>query len=238
MYIAGQTPAALRQRSTKAFDGTRPQNAGAVVYEPFAIEKQLTYVNPDNHAAYALDQGGLYDFGDEQTVRVLEVRALAALGNISIIVTDREDLQTMSLTVGGSTPAIDLVTAGVEPGDKVTVTVDAAGTEEVFTVKEVVDATTMVLEEIHPSYALVAPDAFSIVGPKNVVRYSHTLAGADTLDIDPVTTHDVPLGTPAASHLEFTAPVIVTPSQVLKVTTAGSNALGWVDVYVVKGDWF
>ena len=238
MITVGQTPISLRQLSAAAFAGERPQNLGADVYSPVPIEGQFTYADIADHTKTALAQGGLFDFGDSQAVRILEIRALAALGNISIIVTDREDLQTMTLTVGGSTPTIDLVALGVSPGDSITVYVDAAGTTEIFKVKRVIDATHLVTEEIHPGYALVAPDVFTIAAPGGVARYTHTMATTNTLDIDPITTHDVPLGTPATSFLGFTLPLIVTPSQVLMVSTVSAAATGWIDVYAVKADFY
>lgn len=233
MYEAGPTPTALRQLCAVAYAGMRPQDASAIVYEPFAVEKILTYVDPNDHANSALAAAGMYDFGN-QAVRVLEIRALAALGNISAVITDRKDVQTMDLTVGGTTPAIDLSALGVVPGDKVIVVVDAAGTSEEYTVKEVVSATRLITEEIATTYALIAPDTFTI-SRGTTILYTHTLGGVDTLDIDPITTHNVSVGTPAANRLYFsTWPLVVLPSQVLLVSTAVGNAAGWLDVYVVK----
>ena len=145
---------------------------------------------------------------------------------ISVILTDRKDLQTWDLTVGGSTPAIDLGALGVTPGDTVTVYVDAAGTTETYTVAEVASATRLILNEVTNTFNLVTPDVFTITDKSGNVLYTHTLAGSDTLDLDTITVHDVPIGTPAVSRRDFTDSLEVLPSQVLKVSTAAGNALG------------
>ena len=46
------------------------------------------------------------------------------------------------------------------------------------------------------------------------------------------TLHDITIGTPAAGRTVFAEPLIILPSQVLKISTASA---GWVDVYAVKG---
>lgn len=139
-YIAGSTPAALRQRCAVAFAGLNPQNALGVTFEPVNINKLLTYVNPNDPTEFALAQGGKFDFGNDQVVRILEIRALTALGNISVVIGDRGD-----------------------------------------------------------------------------------------------TTHDISVGTPTASRLVFVEPLIVVPTQIIKVSTVAGNANGWLDVYIVKG---
>lgn len=234
---AGQTPIALRQRSAAAFSGENPEKYGipSIIFEPFYVIDIATYVDPDVQTDSALSQGGLYDFG-EQHVRVLSIHALTASGNISVIVTDRQDIQTMDLTVGGSTPAIDLGALGVVPGDIVSVGYPMT---ETYTVTAVNTATQLETAEIVTSKNLVVGDVFSITSANgSTIRYTHTLAGVDTLDAEVITIHDVPVGTPTASRLVFDTPLIVLASQVLKVTTASAQATGWLDVYVVKGDWF
>ncbi len=236
MFTPGQTPAALRQRSGAAFAGEKPLNATAVVFEPFAVAKILTYVNPADQTESALTQAGLYDFGDAAAVRILEVRALTAMGNISAIVTDRRDVQTMDLAVGGATPAINLAALGVDAGCTIEI-VSPAGTEN-YIVAQVNSATQLETEENISARALVAADSFTITSRRGVVLYTHTLAGVDTLDVDFITVHDTPVGTPATSLLQFAAPLIVLPHQVLKVSTAGAHATGRVDVYAVKADFY
>lgn len=234
MYAAGFTPMALRQQSDVAFAGVRPEDSNAVLFEPFAVDGVMLYVDPNDKTQDDLAQGGLYDLG-EQPLRILEIRGLTALGDISAEVGDRKDLSSMKLTVGGGTPAIDLVTAGVIAGDIVTVYDDSAGITETYTVVEVVEATKMQVDRVISPRALIAPDVFEIKGRDGTVRYTHTLAGPDTLDIDPRSAHTVPVGTPATSRLVFTPPVVVLPSQVLLVSTAAGSTGGWIDVYVVKG---
>ena len=99
-------------------------------------------------------------------------------------------------------------------------------------------STALTTEEIISPQALVVGDIFTITDAKGTTtRYTHTLAGVDTLDITLGTTYDVPVGTPITSRLIFIAPLIVLPSQVLKVSTVSSNAAGWIDVYVVKAEY-
>lgn len=236
MYTAGKSPTSLRQISTAAFSGKVPQSSGGVVFEPFAINGIMTYANPDDHAEVALAQGGLFDFSSAQTVRINEIRAAAALGNISVIVGDRLDLQTMGLTVGGATPAIDLVALGVVRGDKVVIS--AVGTET-YTVVQVNSAAELQTEEFIIDRALVAGDSFSITNyDGTVVRYSHTLVGTDTLDAEASTLHDVPVGTPAPSRVGFANNhLTILSSQVIRVTTASADPGGWLDIYVVKAGW-
>ncbi len=237
MYIVGQTPAALRQISAAAFAGITPQNATPVVFTPYVIDHLLTYTNPNDRQEDALAQGGLFDFGDAQAARVLEIRALTALGNISAIVADRQDQKTVTLTIGGAAPAINLVALGVVAGDIVTVI--SSGVTETYTVVQVDSALILQTEEIVSDRALVATDIFTITDAKGTtVRYTHTFAGVETLDINVATTHDTPVGTPIASRLIFIAPLTVAPHQVLKVSTVGASALGWVDVYAVKADFY
>jgi len=234
--MVGKTPAGLRQKSASAFGGFIPKNAAGVIFEPFVSNGMLTYVNPNNQVETALAQGGLFYFGSEQTVKVHEIRALAALGNISAVVGDLQDIKSAKFTVGGATPAIDLTALAVIPKDKVIVTSPAG--VETYTVKTVISATELELEEIVTDRALAVGDVFTITSADGVTtRYTHTLAGVDTLDVDTSTIHDVPVGTPAASRIVFFPPVILLPTQVLKVSTAAANAAGWLDIYVVKGDW-
>lgn len=236
MYIVGQTPVALRQNCGVALAGLKPQDSTSVpiVYEPFYMEPLLTYVDPDDHTLSALAQGGLYDFG-AQVVRVLGIYALAAMGNISTILADRIDVRTAGLVVGGATPAIDLVALGVVAGDKIIVT--SGSITETYTVSAVNSATQVETVELITDRDLVAADVFTITSG-GATLYTHTLAGVDTLDIDILTTHDVPIGTPAASRLVFDGALIVLPHQVLKVSTVSGSALGWLDVYAVKGDFY
>ncbi len=93
MIQLGDTPVAIRQATTVAFAGLNPENAGGVTFEPFVDPDTgvVQYVNPTDHTEKALAQGGLYDFVN-QTVRVKEIRALTACGNISVIVGDRGDV--------------------------------------------------------------------------------------------------------------------------------------------------
>jgi len=234
MFIAGLTPAALRQQVvTTPFGGALPKDSDGVLYEPFPVSGHLLYVAPSDHSKETLVAGGLFDFGSEQAVRVAEVRALAALGNISAIVADRDDVMSMDLAVGGATPAIDLVAANVEAGD--IVTVDIGGTIiETYAVEAVLSTTEMRVSSLVAERSLVAGDSFSIVGRNGTTRYTHALTGTDTLDITVLTTHDVPVGTPAASRLVFLPSVVVLPSQVIKISTVSGHADGWVDLYVVK----
>jgi len=234
MFIAGFEVAALRQKSAVAFSGEIPKDSAGILYEPFVIDQLLTYVDSDDHTKSALAAGGLYDLGNEQALKVLEIRALTALGNISAIVGDRADAQSMKLTVGGGTPAINLTTLGVVAGDIVTVISGGGPLTETYTVVKVLSTTEMQVDGLVATRSLAAPDVFSIVGRDGTVRYTHTMAATNTLDIDPLTTHDTPVGTPAASILQFVPPLIVLPTQVLKVSTAGSHADGWLDIYVVK----
>ena len=141
---AGQTTIGIRQTSTAAFDGSAPEGPASKAYVAVAngTTKIIQYVDPDNRDLIALDQGGLYDFGNDQTVLLKEVRAASANGNITVVIGDRGD-----------------------------------------------------------------------------------------------TDHDVTIGTAAAAHREFND-VAILPSQVLKVSTASAAAGGYIEVYVVKGDWF
>lgn len=52
------------------------------------------------------------------------------------------------------------------------------------------------------------------------------------------TAHDVVIGTADAGRRTFSDDLLVLPSQVLKVTTASGVAAGFIDVYIVKADWF
>lgn len=236
MYIAGLTPTPIRQKSTAAFAGVTPQNDTPTVFEPYVVDGVVTYVDPNDHADDALAQGGLYDFGSTPT-KIYEIRSLTACGNISVVIGDKADQKTVTLTVGGSTPAIDLTALGVVAGDVITVTVTGSSLTETYTVESVVSATVVKTVEMVTDRDLVATDVFAITSADGgTSRYSHTLAGADTLDLDVATTHDTPIGTPATSRLTFENPPVVTPNQVLKVSTVSSNAAGWLDVYAVKGD--
>lgn len=232
-YVAGSIPVILRQISANQFTGVRPQNTIAVIFEPRVINKLFTYVNPNDITKTALAQGGLFDFGDDQNVRILEIRALSSLGNISVIVGDRIDSKTMTLTIGGGTPVINLVTLGVVAGDIVTVV--SATVTEVYTVAQVNSTLVLETNELITPRALVAADSFSITNAGGLVKYAHTLAGGNTLNVTPSTTHNTAIGTPTASRLIFTEPLIIAPTQVLKIITAAGSAAGWLDVYTVKG---
>ena len=235
MYIVGQTPTPLRQESTVAFAGLKPQDATPIPFEPFAVGGTIVYVNPNDHTAAALAQGGLYDFGSI-SARVLEIRALTALGDISAAVIDKADLKTVDFTVGGSTPAIDFAALGVARGDIITITSGAATPlTEVYTVDEVVSATVLKTNEMVSDRDLIATDVITITSG-GTSKYAHTLVSTDTLDLDVVIVHTTPVGTPATSRLVFSDVLIIAPSQVLAVTTAGNHATGWLDVYAVKGD--
>lgn len=237
MYIAGLIPTPLRQKSAVAFAGLKPQDATPTVFEPFIADGVITYVDPNDHTTSALVQGGMYDFGRTPT-KILEIRALTALGNISAIITDKEDLRTVDFTVGGATPAIDFAALGVAQGDVITVTSGAATPlTEVYTVDKVVSATVLKTVELVTDRDLIALDAITITSKGgSVSRYTHTLVSADTLDLDTATTHNTPIGTPATSRLVFDVPPVLTPAQVLLVSTVSNNAAGWLDVYAVKGD--
>lgn len=236
MYIAGLIPAPVRQVSAVAFAGLKPQDATPTVFESFAVDGVITYVDPNDHAVSALTQGGMYDFGATPT-KILEIRALTALGNISAIIADKSDLKTVDFTVGGATPAIDFGALGVVAGDKITVTSGAATPlTEVYTVASVVSATVVKTTEMVTDRDLIALDVITIASAGGTSKYTHTLAGANTLDLDVATTHNTPIGTPATSRLVFEVPPVLTPAQVLLVSTVSASALGWVDVYAVKGD--
>jgi len=236
MYIAGLTPAPIRQISAAAFAGVTPQNTDPTIFEPFAVRGIMTYVDPTDHADSALAQGGLYDFGSTPT-KILEVRSLTAGGNISIVVADKSDQKTVSLTVGGSTPAIDLGALGVVAGDIITVISAGTSVTETYIVDAVGSATSVKTLEMVTDRDLVAGDTFTITSyDGGTTRYTHLLVSSNTLDLDVATTHDIPIGTPAASRLTFEVPPVITPQQVLKVSTVAAQAKGWIDVYAVKGD--
>jgi len=236
MYIAGLTPTPIRQTSAAAFSGVTPQNSDPVTFEPFVVNGIVTYVNPSDHTEAALVQGGLYDFGSTPT-KIYEIRALTANGNISAVISDKADQKTVGFTVGGATPAIDFSALGVVAGDIITVTTTGSSLTETYTVDSVVSATVLRTVEMVTDRDLVATDVFTITNfDGNTSKYAHTLAGVDTLDLDVATTHDTPIGTPATSRLTFEAHPVVTPNQVLKVSTVSASALGWLDVYAVKGD--
>ncbi len=236
MYIAGIFSIPIRQESDVAFAGLKPQDANPTVFEPFAVDGVITFVDPNDHSAAALAQGGMYDFGDTPT-KILEIRALTALGDISVIVADKADLKTVDFTVGGATPAIDFVALGVLPGDKITITSGAATPlTEVYTVDTVVSATVLKTVEMVADRDLIALDVITITSAGGNSKYTHTMVTADTLDLDAATTHNTPIETPATSRLAFTIAPVISPSQVLLVSTAAANALGWIDVYAVKGD--
>lgn len=93
------------------------------------------------------------------------------------------DVRTMTLVTGGATPAIDLQTLGVVPGDKVTV-VSAGPLTEVYTVAHVNAPLVLETDENVTNRALVAADSFTITNAAGtVVKYTHTLVGVDTLGV-------------------------------------------------------
>lgn len=234
MFIAGQTPTILRQECPNQYMGVAPVNAVNVLFEPRSADGLMLYVNPEDHTEHALNAGGLFDFSTEQTVRILEIRGLTALGNLTPVVQDRRDWKTMILTVGGATPAIDLGALGVIAGDRITVTSPGPLVEN-YTVEQVIDAVTALVSTPIADRSLAAGDVFEITSRDgSVVKYTHTLAGVDTLDVNRSTVHDSAVATPAASRIVFDAPLIVTPGQLLSIGSAAADADGWIDVYVVK----
>lgn len=143
-YTAGDTAAAVRQQCATKFAGVKPvaggNDANVHVYGDTGI---IQYSDPDNRADVALSQGGLFDFGRDQTVRILGVRAHPSLGDITVTIGDRDNAN-----------------------------------------------------------------------------------------------HDVIVETPATEIVWFNTPIPVLPSQVVKISSVGFDAAGFVDLYVVKGSWF
>ncbi len=137
MMNVGPIPTGFRQECSAALASKIPKKTG-VTYIPTVdpATKIIQFADPTDPSLKSLDQGGLYDFG-ENTVIIKEVRGPTAAGNITVIVGDRDN-------------------------------------------------------------AL----------------------------------HDVAIGTPATGRTVFAEPLIILPSQVLKIATASA---GWVDVYAVKG---
>ena len=89
---AGDTALALRQESANAFAGAEPVDAAAKVYDPQVYPSGvIQYSNPDDRTQKALTAGGLFDFTQEQTVRILGVRGLTACGDITMVVGDRDN---------------------------------------------------------------------------------------------------------------------------------------------------
>jgi len=237
MYIAGVIPAALRQISAAAFTGAPPKTASFVDCEPFAVDGQMLFTDPNDHTDFALSQGGLFYFFGDQTARILEIRALTALGNISAIVGDLADLYSSGYVSGGGLAAMDFVTAAVVPTD--ILTIDIGGSVSTYTIAERLSATQLRVNELGAPYAMAVGDILTIKDITGVTtRFTITLAGTETITVTPSTTHDTPIGTPAASRLVFPEYLTVQPTQVLKVSTVSANALGWLDVYAVKGSWF
>lgn len=105
--IAGDTAIALRQESTAAFAGVKPVIA-TVECDPHVYEETevIQYSNPSDRTQKALTAGGLFDFSEEQTVRILGVRAHNGNGNITVTVGDRGNT-THDVVV--ATPATDVV---------------------------------------------------------------------------------------------------------------------------------
>jgi len=237
MYIAGAIPASLRQISANAFTGAPPKTVSLVDCEPFAVDGVLTFVDPDDHTDFALLQGGLFYFFGDQTARIMEIRALTALGNISAVVGDIADQYSATYTAGGGLAALDFVTAAVVPTDVLTITIGAS--TATYNIAERLSATQLRVDELGAPYSMAVGNTLTIKDITGVTtRLTVTLAGAETIDVVQYTTHDTPVGTPATSRLVLTEPMVIQPHQCLKVSTASANALGWVDVYAVKGSWF
>ena len=90
---AGDTAMAWRQSCASQFTGVNPQNAEPVTFKARvdADTGIIEYANPSDPAETALAQGGLFDFGREQTVRILGYRAHSGLGDITVTIGDRDN---------------------------------------------------------------------------------------------------------------------------------------------------
>jgi hypothetical protein len=56
------------------------------------------YVDPGNQADKDIDQGGLFDFGNEVAYSIREFRAAPAAGNVTLVVEDRDGPPVHSVT--------------------------------------------------------------------------------------------------------------------------------------------
>jgi hypothetical protein len=139
MIKVGQTPIGFRQESAAKFTGVAPENAGGTEFKPFVNPETrvVQYVDENDQAETVLAQGGLFDFGPE-TVKIREIRGLAASGDISVIVSDEDGTHPVAVGTPAAAQLIFHPALVILPSQVLkvsTAAANAAGWIDVYAVK-------------------------------------------------------------------------------------------------------
>ena len=98
----GGVPVAVRQKCSAAMTGVDPKDAASKDYAPDRfVGGRYDYVDPDDHSLDTLATGGKFEFGNDDALRIIEIRCI---GNDATV--------TIEDTVGTYSSAVGTVTAG------------------------------------------------------------------------------------------------------------------------------
>lgn len=132
MIPTGFTVIALRQTCSVAFTGITPKY-DSKVYEPRIVDGIIEYVDPDDHAANSLDEGGLFDPGD--TVRIREIRSDSDAGDLIVVVGDRDNTDHDVTVYTGAGGYVALNSINVLSSQIIKITSEDPGWIDVYIVK-------------------------------------------------------------------------------------------------------
>jgi len=131
----GELPVAARQVTSATLKGVSPVGPASKPYLPDKfVGGRYDYVDPDDHTLNDLSDGGKFDFGMDDPIRIKEIRCIGAAATVTI-----ED------KVGTYSSAVAVVTAGtiysapedgliVLPSQYIKVTM-GAGSVDIYVVK-------------------------------------------------------------------------------------------------------